>query len=351
MLKVDIKKRLNNFTLEVAFTADQETLAVLGPSGCGKSMTLKCIAGVETPDEGYIELNGRVLFDKARKINLPPQQRRVGYLFQNYALFPNMTVEENIAAAVQGDKETKKKIAAEKIKAFYLEGLEKVYPAKLSGGQQQRVALARLMAQNPEILMLDEPFSALDNYLRWQLEQEVAEILELYRKPVLLVSHNRKEVYRLCDRVAVLCEGKLEAISSKQELFELPRTVTVARLVGYKNISRIRRLDEQRVFALDWGVELVLERKISDSARYIGFMAHTVCPAKTNSKNTLDCRILRVIENTFSTIVILQPKTASNLEEYNKLVWEMDKNRWNTLYKGTDLITVTLDAGQLLPLN
>jgi molybdate transport system ATP-binding protein len=229
-------------------------------------MTLKCIAGVETPDEGYIELGGRVLFDSAKKVNLPPQQRQVGYLFQNYALFPNMTVEQNIAAAIKGDRKTKEKIISEKIKAFYLEGLEKQYPSKLSGGQQQRVALARLMAQNPDILMLDEPFSAMDNYLKWQLEQEVAEVLQSYRKPVLYVSHNRKEVYRLCDRVAVLYNGKLDTICSKQELFELPRTVAVAQLIGCKNFSRVQKCGEHRVFAMDWGVELETDRAVPETA-------------------------------------------------------------------------------------
>lgn len=351
MLKVEIIKKLRNFTLEVAFTAGQETLAILGPSGCGKSMTLKCIAGVEIPDEGYIELNGRVLFDKAKKINLPPQQRRVGYLFQNYALFPHMTVEQNIAAAVQGDRQTQKDIVAEKIKTFYLEGLEKVYPGKLSGGQQQRVALARLMAQNPEILLLDEPFSALDNYLRWQLEQKMAEVLELYPKPVLLVSHNRKEVYRLCDRVAVLCDGKMEAIAPKQELFELPRTVTVARLIGYKNISRIQRLDDQRVLALDWGIELDLKRHVPETAGYVGFLPHSICPGRAESKNTFRCRILQDIENTFSMTVILQPEKASDLEDYNKLVWEVDKEEWNAFQVGNGFTTITVDSSQILPIS
>jgi len=350
MLKVDIKKKLNNFTLEVAFTAGQETLAILGPSGCGKSMTLKCIAGVETPDEGYIELNGRVLFDKARKINLPPQKRRVGYLFQNYALFPHMTVEENIAVAIRADKETKRKLVAEKIKAFYMEGLEKAYPARLSGGQQQRVALARLMAQDPEILMLDEPFSALDNHLRWQLEQELAEVIRLYRKPALLVSHNFKEVYRLSDRVVVLCAGQVEAIASKQELFELPRTVTAARLIGYKNISRIKRLDARKAFAVDWGVELELTRQIPEGAGYVGCMSPSIRPADAKSQNTLRCRILRVVESTFSTMVILRPEKASSFEDYNKLIWEMDKDEWKELQGGPEFLTITIDAKQLLPL-
>lgn len=363
MLKVEIKKKLNNFTLEVAFNVFTETLALLGPSGCGKSMTLKCIAGVETPDEGYIELNGRVLFDKENNINLPPQQRRVGYLFQNYALFPNMTVEQNIAVAIHGDKKTKMDVVAEKIRSFYLVGLEKEYPGRLSGGQQQRVALARLMAQNPEILMLDEPFSAMDNYLKWQLEQEVAELLQSYPKPVLLVSHNRKEAYRLCDRVAVLYHGKLDYICPKHELFQLPRTVAVAQLVGCKNISRIRRLGDHRVFAEDWGVELDTTREVPETAGYIGFFGHLIYRAKAKEKNLIPCQVIRMTEDTFSAIAVLQPEGASGNEEFRKILWEMDKEVWRELecssetlddinegsnFKKVNNINIALDADHIM---
>ncbi|MDF2632452.1 MAG: ABC-type sulfate/molybdate transport system, ATPase component, partial [Caproiciproducens sp.] len=177
-ISVDITKTLGNFRLNVKFEAQDEILALLGASGSGKSMTLKCIAGVEKPDAGRIVLGGRVLFDSEQKINLSPQKRKTGYLFQHYALFPNMTVEENIAAGICAPKREKGEKIQEKIKAFYLNGLEKHYPSQISGGQQQRVALARILASEPEILMLDEPFSALDSYLRWQMEQEMSGVLE-----------------------------------------------------------------------------------------------------------------------------------------------------------------------------
>jgi molybdate transport system ATP-binding protein len=351
MLKVDIKKKLNKFTLEVAFNVSIETLAILGPSGCGKSMTLKCIAGVETPDEGYIELNDRVLFDSAKKINLPPQQRRVGYLFQNYALFPNMTVEQNIAAAIKSDRKTKANIVSEKIKAFYLEGLGKQYPSQLSGGQQQRVALARLMAQNPDILMLDEPFSAMDNYLKWQLEQEVHEVLQSYGKPVLFVSHNRKEAYRLCDKVAVLYNGKLDTICSKNEIFELPHTVAVAQLIGCKNLSRIQRCGAHSVFAVDWGVKLETDRAVPETAGHIGFFGHYIRPAKAEDKNTIACRVLRVIEDNFSIMAILKPEEAYGITDYSKILWEMDKSVWKKVKVGLGNITIALEAGYIMLLD
>ena len=164
-LFVDIRKKLKGFSLNVSFETNGDYLGVLGSSGSGKSMTLKCIAGIETPDEGLIILNGKVLFDSKKKINLKPQERNIGYLFQNYALFPNMTVEKNIGIGLKGSKYEKNRKINEIIEAFHLQGLEKKYPRQLSGGQQQRVALARCIIYKPDVLMLDEPFSALDTYL------------------------------------------------------------------------------------------------------------------------------------------------------------------------------------------
>ena len=176
-LQAAIKKRFSGFSLDVSLNTDGGVMGILGASGSGKSMTLKCIAGIETPDEGRIVLNGRVLFDSEKHINLPPQKRKVGYLFQNYALFPNMTVETNIAAGLSGSKEEKQEAVARMIRLFKLEGLEKRYPSQLSGGQQQRVALARILVYEPDVIMLDEPFSALDYYLKEQLQFQVREVL------------------------------------------------------------------------------------------------------------------------------------------------------------------------------
>ena len=176
-LKVHIKKDYGSFKLNVDFETSHAPLAILGSSGSGKSLTLKCIAGIEKPDEGYIELNGRVLFDSEKKINLTPQQRKVGYLFQNYALFPNMNVVQNImcglthyqckkGSTLKQKYEEKLRKVVEFLEFFQLKGLEKHKPHQLSGGQQQRVALARILASQPEVLLLDEPFSALDEHLR-----------------------------------------------------------------------------------------------------------------------------------------------------------------------------------------
>ena len=204
-LSVDLEKRLGSFHLRVQFQAEDEITALLGASGCGKSMTLKCIAGIMTPDRGRIVLNGRVLFDSEARIDLPPQQRRVGYLFQNYALFPTMTVEKNILCGICSGSKAEKAVAlSATLHRFRLEGLEKRYPAQLSSGQQQRVALARILCSQPEVILLDEPFSALDYQTRLAVSGDIAQIIRREHKTALLVTHDISEAISLSDRIIVL---------------------------------------------------------------------------------------------------------------------------------------------------
>lgn len=356
-LKVDIKKRMGNFALEARFEMKDKTLAILGASGSGKSMTLKCIAGIETPDEGSIVLDDQILFDSAKHINLSPQERKIGYLFQNYALFPNMTVEDNIGVSLRGSKQEKSKIVKDKIKAFYLEGLEKKKPSQLSGGQQQRVALARMIASEPKIIMLDEPFSALDSYLRWKLENEILEIIETYKKPVLFVSHNRDEVYRISDLVGVMNEGHLEFVNEKKELFKNPKTLTCAVLTGCKNFSRIKRTDEYKVFALDWKVELTTNRPVTNEINYIGVRAHNiqVINESEEENNTLLCRVIKIMDNTFTTIIIAENireerKTREEeFDKYSEIRLEMNKKSWKEVE--ADVIRIKLLPDELLLLS
>jgi molybdate transport system ATP-binding protein len=242
MLEVDIEKRLGSFFLHANFSVGAERLALLGASGCGKSMTLKCVAGIVKPDRGRIVLDGRTLFDSGRRVNLPPQKRHVGYLFQQYALFPNMTVEKNIRCAVRAaDSREKDEAAAEKIRKFRLEGLEKKLPAQLSGGQQQRVALARILASGPRAILLDEPFSALDSFLKWNLERELSELLADFTGPVVWVSHDLDECCRNCGRVAVMENGRADGASAMEELLRRPATLGAARLTGCRNFFPAER--------------------------------------------------------------------------------------------------------------
>ena len=189
-----------------------------GASGSGKSMTLKCIAGIETPDQGRIVLNGRVLFDSEKKINVPIQKRNVGYMFQSYALFPNMNVYENISVGLRARKVKDVDIVVQKVmQQFRVFELASRYPKQLSGGQRQRVALARLMAYEPDVLLLDEPFSALDEDLKEDLLQELKSELQI-SKPVIFVSHDKEEVNELCDLKYKIKQGEIIWCASSVQL-------------------------------------------------------------------------------------------------------------------------------------
>lgn len=235
-LVVDIETRLGDFQLRAAFTSDNGPLALLGGSGSGKSVTLKCIAGLIRPDRGHIELDGTVLFDSAARIHLPPQQRQVGYLFQQYALFPHMTVLQNVAAGIHGPRRERLALARQLLERFRLSDCEGLYPRQLSGGQQQRTALARILAAKPRAILLDEPFSALDRFLQWELELELEALLSDFEGPVLWVSHDREEVHRHCPKVAVLDRGTLGRVKPMEDLLARPETVAEARLAGCRNL-------------------------------------------------------------------------------------------------------------------
>lgn len=288
------------------FEVGNETLALLGQSGCGKTMTLKCIAGIERPDEGEIILNNRVLFSSKKKINLLPKERKVGLLFQNYALFPNMTLEENIAIGVPKNTENKKEVIKEKIQAFSLEGLEKNYPHQLSGGQQQRTALARMLVNQPEILMFDEPFSALDEHLRWQMEQEIIKILKENQDSALYVSHNRDEVYRISDKIAIVHNGKIEEINHKIDLFNTPKNYNSAILTGCENISRAEKSGENKIKALDWNLDFVFQGEMRN-IKHVGIHTHNIKITKDkNMENVFPLKLIDKIENRyFETLVLI----------------------------------------------
>lgn len=285
-LKVDIKKKLKLFELDIDTVIQPGVLGILGPSGCGKSMTLKSIAGIVTPDSGSIVLQGgrggdRVLYDSAAKVNVRPQKRRIGYLFQNYALFPNMTVTQNILAGL-GGKNTGNK-AEEMIHRFHLEGLERQYPRQLSGGQQQRVALARILAYEPEVLLLDEPFSAMDTFLREQLRMELGRVLKEYEGISIMVTHDRDEAYQLCDNLILVHDGKILAAGGTKDIFEDPGSCSAARLTGCKNISRIQRVDDHHVKALDWsGLVFATEHPVTDGITHMGIRAHDFEPVSAS---------------------------------------------------------------------
>jgi len=275
-LFVDIKKRLGDFELAVHMETNGGVLGILGASGCGKSMTLKCIAGIEKPDSGRIILNGVTLFDSQKGINLPVQQRRVGYLFQNYALFPNMTVRQNILCGMHAEKDKAKREETLKslLSLLQLEDVSDHKPHQLSGGQAQRTALARILASRPKLLMLDEPFSALDSHLRMQLQWQMRALLEAYGYDVLLVTHSRDEAYHLSTRIAVMDDGRILCVKPVKEMFADPGSVCAARITGCKNIIPARKAGEYEVEVPDWGVCLRTSRPVGEGIEAIGIRAH-----------------------------------------------------------------------------
>ena len=328
--------------MNVQFTGGDEVVALLGASGCGKSMTLKCIAGIEKPDRGKIILDGITLFDSEKRINLTPQERHTGLLFQNYALFPNMTLLQNIHAGAKREKNTanRERLVNDIIDSFGLADLTRHFPHQLSGGQQQRVALARILVSNPRVLLLDEPFSALDSYLHYFMEQEVREIIQRFGRTVVLVSHDRDEVFRLSNKIAVMFEGKIETIGHKKEVFSNPGTRYTAMLTGCKNISHIKKLDERHVWALDWHMELETAQDVKE-AQYIGIRMYDLCCE--NGCNSYQCQVVDEIENPFSYTIMLK---LPNVEFAAPIQWETDKEAWRQLKN--DSITISLPPERIL---
>lgn len=341
-LYVDVEKEFGGFHLNVKLEAGDETLALLGASGCGKSLTLKCIAGIERPDRGRIVLDDRVLFDAEKKIDLPPQARRTGLMFQSYALFPHMTVLQNIRAGANREPDKGRRWAAVEavVDSFGLKDLLHHHPAQLSGGQQQRVALARILVSAPNVLLLDEPFSALDSHLRFRLEQEVREVIRRFGKTVLLVSHDRDEVFRMADSVAIMNDGRVETLGPKQEVFRAPGTRSGAILTGCKNISRAEPVDRSSVRALDWGLTLKLARP-AEGVTAVGIRAHDIRLGE--GENRLLCRVEEEMENPFSCLVIARPEGAAS-----PIVFETDKEGWRA-ERGQE-VRLNLPPEAILPL-
>ncbi len=324
-LLVDIKKDFGDFKLSCQFESKEGILGFLGASGSGKSMTLRCIAGILTPDEGKIILNGVTLFDKEKKINLPPQKRKVGYLFQNYGLFPNMTLEKNILCGLHKEKnqELKRKQAQDIIHKMQLTGLEKRKPHQLSGGQQQRTALARIIVNGPELLLLDEPFSALDSYLRDQLVTEMKHILQEFGKDIILVSHSRDEIYQLCDEVAIIEQGKIHEKGKVKAVFADPKTVQGAILSGCKNVVKARKKGEYEVEIPDWKVTFRTAKPVGDNIEAIGIRAHYF---NTETKeNTAEIEWVETIERPFEWTLKFRYKGSN--PEAPAVWWRITKEK------------------------
>ena len=277
-ITVDIQKKLQSLNLQIKWSSSARRIAILGASGAGKSMTLKMIAGIETPDRGKIIADGRTLFDSDRKINMRTQERGTGYLFQNYALFPNMTVEQNIGIACRAARSERAALVQNLICRFGLKGLEHRHPDSLSGGQQQRAALARILAAAPDMILLDEPFSALDSSLRDKMQLELEKNLADFPGTVILVTHSRDEAYRFAQETVILENGHVAAAGPTKEVFRHPHTAAAARITGCKNIARAQRQDDFTVAVPEWGVLLHSDEKLPQHFEAVGYRAHDFAP-------------------------------------------------------------------------
>lgn len=329
MIYVDIEKKFGKFTLKTKFQFDNEIMGLLGASGSGKSLTLKCIAGIEKPDKGRIVLNDRVLFDSEKKINISPKDRKIGYLFQDYALFPNMNAYENIKVGIR-EGENFDKLIMEKLEEMRISHLKDKKINEISGGEKQRVALARLLINKPEIILLDEPFSALDDYLKSKIELEVSEVLRNYKIPTILVSHSRAEAYRLCNEICVMSNGKSEDLMNKKELFKNPKTFSSCLISGCKNFSKIEKISENRLRALDWNIELETSDTILEEHKILGIRAHLIELEKSD-ENSFEVEVERVVEDVFTYIILVRKKDAKNSIriEVDKHILKKVENREN----------------------
>lgn len=329
-LIVHIRKRLHNFELISDFETDGQ-LALLGASGSGKSMTLKCIAGIEKPDSGYIELNGRVLYDSSKHINIQPQKRNVGYLFQNYALFPNMTVKKNILVAMKAENKTEKLNSL--LDEFYIRDIQDKYPGEISGGQQQRVALARILASEPEVILLDEPFSALDNFIRWRLEMTVADTIKKFGVISVMVTHDRDEAYRNCEAVCIINDGKSEPVLEIHKMMGQPNTIGAARISGCKNIFEAEKTNDKNVILLPkLNIYLKSAENAEEDIKAVGLRSHYFSFEVTENK--IDCVVERLVEDVFGAIIMLKP---INAEEGNLIRVDTDKNMLEKLSAGDNI--------------
>lgn len=331
-LEVAIQKQMPGFRLEVAFQGGGKTVGLLGPSGSGKSMTLRCIAGLETPDSGRIMFNGRALFDSSLGVNVPSRERRVGFLLQDYALFPHMTLRDNIAFGLNGlSRSAAIERVNRQIDLFQLKGLDQRFPRQLSGGQQQRAALARALATEPELLLLDEPLSALDVHLRSQMETLLVETLDSFHGVSVYVTHNLEEAFRIAGEIAVISNGREIAFGPKDHIFRHPPNLDTARVTGCKNFSRIQRNGSREVRAIDWGCTVELFSPPPGPFEWIAIRAHHIRLGLSAGPNSAPCSLARVIEGPFRMTLFLRVLTPDAPAAHHHLQAEVTRETWDSL--------------------
>lgn len=322
-LQVAIERRVGSFHLAMEFTANREILVLLGPSGAGKSQTLNSIAGLNHPDTGHIELDGEIFFQstgRGHRVVVPTRLRNVAYVFQQYALFPHLTAVENVAFSFHRDREARSR-AMKWLGRMRIEKLAERYPHEVSGGQQQRIAIARALASEPRVLLLDEPFSALDYPLRQQLHEELLRLQEESPLIVVYVTHNLEEALAMGQRLAIVREGRVEQIGTVEDVVRRPRSLAVAEILGLPNLfqGRIVKAHEHEL-EVDWnGLLLTSDTVLKESGGPVsGYLAAQMFEVERwdDERTTKGNRLRAVVRRRHTTLrsVVLRVELANAAE-------------------------------------
>jgi molybdate transport system permease protein len=352
-LDLDVEKRLPAFTLRVNFSAGRGAVGLLGASGAGKTMTLRMIAGIVTPDRGRIVLNHRVLFDSAEGVNIPAARRRIGVVFQDYALFPRMTVAENVGFGLRSMPQRERRPRVQRLmEQMHIAEFADRYPGALSGGQRQRVAIARSMAIEPDALLFDEPFAALDPHLRRQMEEQLRETLAGFNGAVVFVSHDMEEAFRFCTDLMVVDNGKVIASGPKHRLFEAPETVVAARLTGCKNIVHATRIDTHSIAVDAWECSLQCAAAVPLTLTHAGIRSHQlILQPRLEGENTFPCWLMATSEAPHEMTLYLRLHRAPRDGEKPHLQADLPKELWRSLQAQSQPWRVRIDPARLLLLS
>ena len=349
-LDIAIAKRLEHFDLDVKFSASRGAVGLLGASGAGKSMTLRMIAGIAQPDSGRIVLNGRCLFDSAAHVDIAPASRKIGVVFQDYALFSKMTVAENVGFGLSALPMIERRTRVhQQLERMHIVELADRYPSEISGGQRQRVAIARCMAIEPDALLFDEPFAALDPHLRRQMEEQLRETLADFNGAVVFVTHDMEEAFRFCSDLLVLDSGRVIASGRKHQLFERPQTVVAARLTGCKNIVSARKIAEHRIAVGAWNCELETAAPVRDLLTHVGIRSHQIkLQPADQGDNIFQCWLVGTSEAPHEMTLYLCLHEAPATGEPPHLQADVPKDIWRALSTHPQPWQVKLDPARLL---
>jgi molybdate transport system permease protein len=313
-------------------------------------MTLRMISGIVTPDRGRIVLNGCVLYDGATGEKIPAAQRKIGVVFQDYALFPRMTVAENIGFGLSKLPKLERQARIfQHLQRMHIAELANRYPAEISGGQRQRVAIARCMAIEPDALLFDEPFAALDPHLRRQTEEQLRETLADYNGAVIFVTHDMEEAFRFCSDLLVLDSGKVIASGPKHQLFERPQTVVAAQLTGCKNIAPASRAAANRIAVSAWDCELRTANPVPDALTHAGIRSHQIAfHAALEEENTFPCWLVATSEAPHEMTLYLRLHAAPRAGDPPHLQADVPKDLWRSLSIEPQPWQIRLDPARLL---